>query len=334
MAGKEKFEVSPEFLADLMTEVKKELDGLAKSEVAKLSKADDAEKPEITPVDNMSDGKETAEAPAPDLNDDGKIGDLAGKPEAPNDKNNGAEVKDEAPPMAADQEMSKSPEEQTPGEISPSPSIEVLQAEYSELDDEDLHNHFLAAKAAICARMGMDDEPEEEMEAAPMEPVAPAPAPEAAPMAPEMAKSDPLGTKGTDTPPTIAPTAPSKAPSVPAAPPVGDMKKSEGDYEALKKELDEAKEVISKQEQSMLDLANKLTTPFRKSVKGISELGYVGKTELEDSAPKLSKEAAIEKLREKAKDRSLKKSDRDLINSYSMGNIDYKQIAHLLTEVK
>ena len=334
-------EITEKFLENLMDEVKKELDGLTKSEVAKLVKSDEDKEAELTAGDSESEGMDSVDAPAPDNNNDGKIGDLDGKPEAPNDVSNAASVEDKPEVEAskeavANEELSKPMDEQTPGEISPAPSIEALQAEYEELDDDDLHNHYLACKGAILARMGADEESaeDEEMLEAPEAPEA-APAmdaapPEAAP-APAMEKADlPMS-------PSPEPKEPLKAPAaVPVPVMKAEMKKSEAaiEIELLKSQLAEAQARSSKQEEAMTKLVDTLQTPMRKSIRGVSELAFIPKSEMTNNAPKLSKDKAIEKLREKARSEDLKKSDRSLINSYCMGNVKYEDIAHLLTDVK
>jgi hypothetical protein len=348
-------EFSEEFLKDLLDEVTNELNGETKKQVAKLAKSEDSA--EQTSGDSASEGAESKDVPAPDMNNDGKIGDLDGKPEAPNDVSNAATVEDANAPTDAKADSLDAVDADLSNGDDSSPGIDALKAQYEALNDECLHDHFLACKEAILARMGVDEESAEDdqqlmdappaPDAAPAMDAAPAPAaapPAPAPEAPELGKKEPsmkkdLGTKGTTTPAPVAGAAlkpPAVTPMPPAtegadvkSPVIKAMNKSEAELE-----IESLKARLAKQEEETLQLIETIAIPMRKSIKGVSEIGYIAKTESAKNLPVMTKEKAISTLREKARSEDLKKSDRSLINGYCLGNVKYEEIAHLLTDVK
>jgi hypothetical protein len=109
----------------------------------------------------------------------------------------------------------------------------------------------------------------------------------------------------------------------------GKLGKSEKDaYEvALAAKDDELK----KNEAAMMELVALIAKPLRKSVKGISELSFLSKEGVTSTEAKpLTKSEITGILREKARDASLKKSDRDLISKFTVGAVDQTKIEHLL----
>lgn len=93
------------------------------------------------------------------------------------------------------------------------------------------------------------------------------------------------------------------------------------DIDTLKKTIDGLTKVVE-----MMVVA-----PQRKSIKGISELAFLGKTEsVTAEAKPLTKSEVKDKLAEKAKSPSLSKSDKDLIRSFYVGNVGVDKVEHLL----
>lgn len=271
-------------------------------------------------------------APAPDEESEGSEG-----PAAPMESSAGGET----PPEMGDDgmgapdgspmmdEASAAPEGTAAhegGEIEPAPSVEGLQSEYMKLDPEALKMHYLACKEALMAQMGAGPEA-------------------SAPPAPEASVAPPA-------PPAPAPAAPAfKAEAVPSGKEMSSeeeanggevekgkaLGKSEANAEivALKQRLAKSEADKSAIEAQALELAVKLTAPLRKSIKGLSDLQFVPKevsTEKKSPSQGLSKNEIVSKLREKARTETLKKSDRDLINQYTVGMLDVSKIEYLLVD--
>lgn len=111
----------------------------------------------------------------------------------------------------------------------------------------------------------------------------------------------------------------------------GKLGKSEKDVEidALKKQLDA-------QNTALLQLAEVVATPIRKSIKGLSDLKFIERTE-EEKAPKgaaLTKKEVQAVLSEKVRGGKLSKKDKDLVMQYSVGSVDVSKIEHLLADAK
>jgi hypothetical protein len=240
---------------------------------------------------------------------------------------------DQGPPM--DDGMGQDPMAgQDPGQqaIEPAPSVEGLQAEYMKLDPEALKMHYLACKEALMAQMGAGPEA-----SAPMAPPGAAPGPEASatagpPPPPEASapafKGELSAGKQLSTSEEANGGAVSKGAS---------LGKSQKDFEieALKQQLAKNENDLKKQEEELLKLAMRLTAPLRKSYRSLSELQYVdkeGSTEKKSPVEGLSKNEIVTKLRVKARDEQLNKSDRDLINQYTCGVVDVSKIEHLLVK--
>ena len=103
----------------------------------------------------------------------------------------------------------------------------------------------------------------------------------------------------------------------------------------LKAELDAVKAANSELKKNFEGVIEALKARFVKKPaapkqKAITELGVLAKTEGKEDA-ELSREQVIKKLGEKAKDPSLKKSDRDLINAYCYNKVNVTAIKHLIT---
>lgn len=168
---------------------------------------------------------------------------------------------------------------------------------YAGLPDEELKEHYMCAKAALFDRMAAAHGGE----------VAAPPAPEA-PMAPAM-----------DAP---------EASMEKSVLPVQKSETSNTELDDLKKQLAEQDKAVN----SLAEVLDKvLAQPMRKSIKGISELAFIPKS---DDKPevKFSKKEITEKLTEKSRTATLSKKDRELINEYCYGNVNVEQIVHLLKD--
>lgn len=307
--------ISAEILDQMMAEVTAEVAEYLQQDVSALRKA-----AEDDSADDESEGSSGPAAPpveessAPD----------AGAAEAAE----ASAGEDSAPDSPMMDEASAAPEGSAAhegGEIEPAPSVEGLQAEYMKLDPEALQMHYIACKGALMASMGggQPAAPGPEASAGAPPPAAPPPAPEAsaAPMA--MGEMS-AGKQITNTDANGGEVEKGKS-----------LGKSEMAAEK-DAEIASLKEQLKKNEEAVLELALQLTKPLRKSVKGLSELAFIPKTETENK-PKvetLSKSEIVSKLREKSRTPNLKKSDRDLINQFTCGveGVTVKDIEHLLKE--
>lgn len=280
-----------------------ELDAMLASivdEVGTLYKSDSLAK--AVPGDEPDEVSEGSEGPAAPVE---------ASPEAP------AEQPMDAAP-APDASMEQAPaegQEMAPdmgaqdGAIEPAPSVDELMAEYSKLDPEQLKMHYLACKGAIMAVMGQGDGAPEAAAPAAAPPVAPVPEASAPP-----ALKGEMAMKGSRSNPN------------------GGMEKSQKslEIELLKAELKSTKELLASQGQAVDKLVDVLTKPMRKSIKNISEVAFIDKNaEKVSNAKGLSKDEITARLREKART-NLTKSDRDLINGYSLGQVDVSKIDYLL----
>lgn len=309
--------INQEVLDQLLVEVTSEIAEYLRKDEADLRKAV-GEEDESAPSEE-SEGSEGPAAPEASAAPPG------GEESAPA----------EAPPAEGSPQMdeaSAAPEGSAPhegGEIEPAPTVEGLQSEYMKLDPEALKMHYLACKSALMAQMGAGPE------------ASAAPAPEAS------------------APAASAPAAPPAAPEASAPMAMGELKSSGKQLEAsaeanggeisagsklgksetaqiaeLKAQLAKTEALNKSQEEQLLELAMKLTAPLRKSIRNVSELAYVakeGSTEKKSPVEGLSKNEIVAKLRDKARS-DLKKSDRELITAYTMGNVDVSKIEHLLVE--
>src|SRR6185436_7072793 len=312
MANNEK--INENVLDQLLVEVTNEISDYLRKDEADLRKAAGDEGP--SPSDEESEGSSGPAAPA----------ESAAPPmdEASAPTEASAPAPEAAPEMAP--EGSADPmAAQGDQAIEPAPSVEALMAEYQKLDPEALRMHYLAAKQALMAAMGAG-QPEP---SAPMAPEASAPA-APAPMAPE-ASAPPMAMKG----------------EMSAGKDMGDLSDGAngGEMTAGSKlgksekdaEIEDLRAKLAKNEEQILELAMRLTAPLRKSVKGISELPFItteGGSVTKTSVEGLSKPEIIAKLREKSRDGSLKKSDREKINAFTLGDttVTVKDLEHLLAE--
>lgn len=306
----------------VLAQVTDDVAELLKSEAdegVKLSKADEGEE---TPAEKKPEGSST-EPPAPEAS-----------PEASAD----------APP--AGDESAPAPEASAEGSPEGDPAAdagltpEALQAEYAKLPPEELKMHFLAAKAALMAVMGSDDgQAPPEASAPPAAPPAAA-GPEGSAVAPE-ASTPPMGKKelkmGDGSGGKITPGKMAKSEDVVIPAEILErLTKAEAalsQVEDLKKSLADKDAQISQFEEKMGQVAagfqKLMNRPMRKSVTGIS---YIQKPGSESGADvsRLSKTEVVQKLTEVTASSTLTKSDRDLINSYVVGNVPVDAVAKFL----
>lgn len=309
------FNINESALDAVLAEVTGEIAEMLRKDEAALVKAADEKGP---PDDEPAESSEGSSGPADPVGDEGD------EPPAPAEE--APEASEPASPEQAEaaQAPDGSPEHEA-GEIEPAPTVEELQGEYAKLDPEALKMHYLACKAAIMAAMGGGDEAS--AGAPPAPPAAPpAPAPEAS--APPALKGEMKSGKQCEV-----------ADEIGGQIKAGKMAKSETEVEldALKAQVAAQAEQLKKSEETMIQLAELVAKPLRKSIKGLSDLAFIakeGETEKKPASAGLSKQEITTKLREKSRTADLSKNDRDLINQYTVGAVDVSKIEHLLTAGK
>lgn len=340
MAKKAEIKIPKDQLDSMLREVSMELTEMLKSEQALAkSSIDDAPAEE-------SEGSEGPASPPP----------AEDEMSAPAEESAPAEASAPAA-EGAPEGVEASPEQEQA--IEPAPTVEALTAEYAKLDPEAQKMHYLAAKQALMATMGQDQGMAPE--AAP--PAAAPPAPEAsAPAAaapPEMGKAElkkDMGIKG-DTGPKLQPSSPlpklniapvstgpkpaEHAAAMPSATPSAAMAGGAAPPKApiamgkSEKRIQELEQQLQFQTEEVAKLARVIETPIRKSVKGISDMRFVGGPRANDEkAPvaNLTKAEVTAALREKARDAKLSKNDRELISQYCSGGVNISKIEHLLVD--
>jgi hypothetical protein len=307
------------WLDEALSQCATELSAMLKSEEAALAKSavDDAPAEE-------SEGSEGPSAPPP--SDD--TGEESASPEGSAPV--GGEVSAPDDGMPPQEEASAPDAGAAPGEeqaIEPAPSVEALQAEYVKLDPEALKMHYLAAKAALMATMGQDTgAPEASAPGAGAPPPAAAPAgppPGAAPLA--MAAKKPNGPTKEENDEWEGMKTQALLDSKKGAAKLG---KAESEIASLRAQLDA-------QNTALLQLAEVVATPIRKSIKGLSDLRFIERTE-EGKAPAvaLTKKEVQTVLSEQIRAGKLSKADKALVMQYSVGSVDVSKIEHLLANAK
>ncbi len=170
---------------------------------------------------------------------------------------------------------------------------DALAQEYSQLPVEELKAHYLACKAALAGKLAQDGSAAPEGSA-----------PQAPPMAPPGADA--------------------------GGPPPMAMKseKVDAEIEGLKKSLIDAQELIKRQESAMIDLTKAVTlavkAPLQKAITFSDDIGT-------PAVKELTKDEVRRQLSTAAKRSDLKKSDRTLIDQWTVGSIGTDKIKHLLT---
>jgi hypothetical protein len=109
------------------------------------------------------------------------------------------------------------------------------------------------------------------------------------------------------------------------------LQKSESDVkvEALEKQLEAQSAELLK----LVKVVEVMTSPVRKSIKGVSDLKFIERTatpEKPSPAQSLTKAEVTSILREKVREGKLTKSEKDLVAKYTVGAVDVSKIEHLL----
>lgn len=112
--------------------------------------------------------------------------------------------------------------------------------------------------------------------------------------------------------------------------------KNDDETSLLKSEvaaLKAANEELKKNQESIVAALAKKFAPKQTTApkqKAITELGALNKSETKDVSSEMSDAQVRKALGEKAKDPTLKKSDRDLINAYCYNKVDVSAVKHLI----
>lgn len=281
-----------------------------------LAKADPGKE---TPAEKKPSG-DSAEGSAPEKKEESKEPPKEEKEEAPEASASASdEGSDEAAPPAegeAPPEVPAEGAEQAPadpaaamGEV----SAESLQAEYEGMPLDQQKMHLLALKAAMMKAMMTQEmaPPAAPAQTAPAAtpPVAP---PAAAPVAPPQENVPPLVQKTESDPAVIA-----------------KLETLEKSVESLQKSVKEKEEIISNFNKAVEGLKGVIVSQ-RKAVTSVSSLAKSEPASGIDLS-KITKEQVTRKLSEVALAGNLKKSDRDLIVSFTVGTEkDVNKVAHLL----
>lgn len=210
----------------------------------------------------------------------------------------------EAPPPPAEGEEG-APPEGAPGEEGGEGqwTVEQLTEQYASLPPEELKKHFLACKAALMQIMGQDQG--------------------VPPAAPEASAAPPQGGGA-------APMAMSEKKAIEQK-----LQKSMRDakVEALEKQLASQNDELLK----LVKVVETMTTPVRKSIKGISDLKFLDKgdrAEKPSVAQTMTKSEITAALREKIREGKLSKSEKELVAKWTVGSVDTSKIEHLLVAGK
>lgn len=291
----------------ILAEVEAELGQLLKAEGQKLSKAKEDEMPapdaskESTEA-SASPAPEASASPAPEASAS-PAPEMSAAPEAP-------AAQEQAPGEAVPGDVgSEAAPHDEAGEIEASADPEALKGEYMKLSPDELKNHFEACKAALFELMGGGEEQ------APAAPMAPPAAPMAAP-APEMGKGE------------------MKSHAEASGGQVSHkVEKSEDEVKAEELKKSESESKIKDLEQQVELLVKAVELQFNKPQrKAITSVGFVPKTDEKADVAKLTKPEVMDKLKTITASASLKKSERQLINAYCVGEVGLDKIEHLLTK--
>ena len=200
-----------------------------------------------------------------------------------------------------------------PGQISQA-DIEALAAEYASLPPEELEVHAMAIDAALQMVMGGGGAP-------------------------------PPGAEGGAPPPPPgggAPPPPGGAPMAMSEYKIKeDLKKTEAEiekkvlkkYEEQQAESDKRFEMLQSQVAGLVKALDIVSgSPMRKAITDMSHISKPGsEISPEEAVRSLSKSDIDKRLTERTRDRSMKKSDRELVNQYYAGEVSVEGISHLLS---
>lgn len=319
-------------LEELLSDVRKEIVGLLKSEEKSLAKAHPGQElSSEAPSDESATKPEEGGSDAP--------ADESGPPDGPPDEGSGPPMDASAPP----DDGSAPPDGSGDPGADQSMDPQALQAEYSQLPIEALQAHYMACKEALFAAMsggggapgsdpsmggspppgGPDSGPPPGAPDASAGPPPGGPPPGPPPGPPGMPPDAPpalkteMGSKPTGIDPNYGTTA-----ALDGGKGKGPLDKSENEITSLKAQLAKAESAVEK----MVTFVEKIVhAPTRKAVTSVADLeASGGKT-----VAQLTKAEIQVKLKRVAETK-LAKSDRDLIYRYDLGHIGPEQIAHLI----
>jgi hypothetical protein len=223
-----------------------------------------------------------------------------------------------------------------PAAASPSAPLDVesLKAEYSQLPPEELEMHLVACKAAYAEQQAAAGGVSPDAGAPPAPGASPSPSPSPSPAPPPAAAS-----------PSPSPSAPPGPPADQSPPPamkgemsagkqleVADAKNRNGGL-AKSEDVLQLEAKIEEQDKMINGLAKAIELVFQKPQrKAVTSVSFLAKGEQNSNTEiTLTRPEILAKLNAKVLDPSLKKSDRQLINSFCVGSVvDVQQIAHLL----
>lgn len=143
-------------------------------------------------------------------------------------------------------------------------------------------------------------------------------------LAAKAAMQEAQGAPGAGAPPSPSASAgppPSAAPSPSAPPAMKAEMKPNGELAKAEAKIAE----LSQHVENLAKMVEHLAVPQRKAITAST---YLGKSE--DKATTMTDTQIKQKLGERARERDLKKSDRELINSFCVGTVNKKDIEHLL----
>lgn len=268
-----KIDITEEQINQLLEDVKQEFIVLQKSEAEeaeKLAKAEDKPKEEKeAPAEPAADAPSAPEAPA------------EAAPEAPA----------EAPPAQEDPVAQAG--------VGPDELCDM----YSNLSDEDLSMHYMAASKALFSRMSGDQEVEEEAPEMPPQEAQDAGAPPPAD-APPMAKSEP--------------------------------EISDEVIEAFEK-LEQENKVIKEESEALKKKLDELADTMSKMIAKPVKSGFVSGSVIESvpEAPKpMTQKEVIEKLNKKAQDPSLTNDKREQLIKFSLNPVLTEELVKFLDDNK
>lgn len=336
--------INTDELEALLSDVRKEIVGLLKTEESTLSKAFPGE--EST---SETEPDTSATKPADDGGPDGGPPDGGGdeasaSPEGSPDDGGGM-----PPPDGGGDPGAGGDPGGDPG-MDQNMDPQALQAEYVQLPLEVLKAHYLACKGALFAAMGAGDDPSG---GGPPDASGGMPPDAGGGMPPDAAGGMPpdAGAGPGGPPPGAPPGGPPPGPPVGSAPPPdappalkAEIKPdyrttaklsnagSSGGASAMKSEIAALKDKLTKTEaalEKMVGFVERVaTTPVRKAVTSVADLANASKKPVSG----LTKAEVRERLKRAIEKPTLAKSDRELITRYDLGHITVDKVAHLIEQ--
>ena len=243
--------------------------------------------------------------------------------------------KKDAPPQAEEKPAQEGAEKPAPEAAAP-PQAEAAQEESHGYDEEDMAHMEKMYASMSKAELKAHHDAIMKCAKAEAAPAAPAAAPADAAAAP-IAKSEPKsheeanGGQISANAPKGSPGA--KSPASTDQKNLSNMEKSEKtEFDLVKSELEAEKAKsaeLKKNFDAVQEFLAKLVTKVPQG-KAITSLEQIAKSEPVNEAPTLSKAEITQILSKRAADPTLKKSDRDAINAFYLGDANLNTISHLL----